>query len=79
MADASSWLPSYVDVVARSFSGVRDIDIPARISDSVTLSTMHGCPPDEIERISQYLIEERGLHTTVKCNPTLLGAGSPSG
>ena len=35
---------------------------------------MHGCPPDEIERISLYLLEERGLHTSVKCNPTLLGA-----
>ncbi|HYO41630.1 MAG TPA: FAD-dependent oxidoreductase, partial [Candidatus Limnocylindrales bacterium] len=74
MADASAWLPAYIDVVARSFPGVRDADIPARISDSVTLSTMHGCPPDEIERISQYLVLERGLHTTVKCNPTLLGA-----
>ncbi len=74
MADASAWLPAYVDVVARRFPAVREVDIPARISDSVTLSTMHGCPPDEIERISQYLIEERGLHTTVKCNPTLLGA-----
>ena len=74
MADASAWLPAYVDVVARRFPAVREIDIPARISDSVTLSTMHGCPPDEIERISAYLIEDRGLHTTVKCNPTLLGA-----
>ena len=73
MADASAWLPAYVDVVARSLPAVREVVIPARISDSVTLSTMHGCPPDEIERISQYLIEERGLHTTVKCNPTLLG------
>ena len=63
-----------MDVVARRFPAVREVAIPARISDSVTLSTMHGCPPDEIERISQYLIEERGLHTTVKCNPTLLGA-----
>ncbi len=74
MADASAWLPAYVGVVARRFPAVREVDIPVRISDSVTLSTMHGCPPDEIERISQYLIEERGLHTTVKCNPTLLGA-----
>jgi putative selenate reductase len=74
MADASAWLPAYVDIVARWFPAVRDLDIPARISDSVTLSTMHGCPPDEIERISRYLIEDRGLHTTVKCNPTLLGA-----
>ena len=74
MADASAWLPAYVDIVARRFPAVREIDIPARISDTVTLSTMHGCPPDEIERISQYLLEERGLHTSVKCNPTLLGA-----
>ncbi|MGC8634526.1 MAG: putative selenate reductase subunit YgfK [Candidatus Limnocylindrales bacterium] len=74
MADASAYLPAYVEIVARRFPAVRDMDIPARLSDSVTLSTMHGCPPDEIERISQYLLEERGLHTSVKCNPTLLGA-----
>ena len=48
--------------------------MPARLSDTITLSTMHGCPPDEIEQISLYLIEERRLHTAVKCNPTLLGA-----
>ena len=47
--------------------------IPARISHSVTVSTLHGCPPDEIERIASYLITEKGLHTFVKCNPTLLG------
>ena len=47
--------------------------IPARVSDSVTVSTLHGCPPDEIERIASYLITEKHLHTFVKCNPTLLG------
>ncbi|MCB9250361.1 MAG: FAD-dependent oxidoreductase [Ignavibacteriales bacterium] len=35
---------------------------------------MHGCPSDEIEKIGKYLIEERKLHTTIKLNPTLLGA-----
>ena len=74
MADASRYLPDYVDIVARRYPAVREIDIPNRLSDTVTLSTMHGCPPDEIERISLYLLEERGLHTSVKCNPTLLGA-----
>jgi putative selenate reductase len=34
---------------------------------------MHGCPPDEIEQIALYLLEEKGLHTIVKLNPTLLG------
>ena len=74
MADASAWLPDYIEIVAQRFPAVRDLTIPARLSESVTLSTMHGCPPDEIERISRYLIDERGLHTLVKCNPTLLGA-----
>ncbi len=43
------------------------------ITDSVTLSTMHGCPPDEIEAIGSYLLREKQLHTIVKLNPTLLG------
>lgn len=47
--------------------------IPARVSGSVTLSTLHGCPPEEIERIAKYLLEEKKVHTFVKCNPTLLG------
>lgn len=47
--------------------------ISPRICRSITLSTLHGCPPEEIERIATYLIAEKGLHTFVKCNPTLLG------
>ena len=48
-------------------------NIPSRICNSVTLSTLHGCPPQEIQRIATYLIEEKGLNTFIKCNPTLLG------
>jgi len=73
MRDASAYLGGYIDIVARHFPGVREVAIPADLSDNVTLSTMHGCPPDEIERIAGYLLAERGLHTAVKCNPTLLG------
>lgn len=47
--------------------------IPSRISDSITESTLHGCPPEEIERIASYLITEKHLNTFIKCNPTLLG------
>ncbi len=47
--------------------------ISPRVSGSVTVSTLHGCPPDEIERIASYLISEKHLHTYVKCNPTILG------
>jgi putative selenate reductase len=43
------------------------------VSNSITLSTLHGCPKEEIEKIAAYLITQKGLHTYVKCNPTLLG------
>ena len=47
--------------------------IPSEICNSITLSTMHGCPPQEIENIVTYLLKEKHIHTYVKCNPTLLG------
>ena len=50
-----------------------DVPCDSRLSDSVTLSTFHGCPADEIAAISRHLLSERGLHTIVKLNPTLLG------
>ena len=52
---------------------IDEIEYPSCISDHITLSTMHGCPPDEIEKIGLYLIREKKLHTTIKLNPTLLG------
>ena len=47
--------------------------ISRRIASSATISTMHGCPPDEIESICSYMLEEKGIDTFVKLNPTLLG------
>ncbi len=47
--------------------------ISARLVRGVTLSTMHGCPPDEIEAICRYMLEEKSINTFVKLNPTLLG------
>ncbi len=47
--------------------------IPARISPSVTLSTMHGAPPDEQEAICAYMLSEKQIDTYIKLNPTLLG------
>ncbi|MBM7866949.1 putative selenate reductase subunit YgfK [Heliobacterium gestii] len=46
--------------------------ISPRICNSVTLSTMHGCPPEEIEKICLYMLTEKKLATYVKLNPTLL-------
>jgi len=73
LTDASQEIAEIRAVLEAEFPEYADVDIPARLTDNVTLSTMHGCPPDEIERIARYLMEERGLHTTVKLNPTLLG------
>ena len=48
-------------------------NISPNIGCSIALSTMHGCPPAEIEAICKYLLREKGLHVHVKLNPTLLG------
>lgn len=47
--------------------------INPHVCTSITLSTLHGCPPQEIERIAGYLIDVKHLNTFVKCNPTILG------
>lgn len=47
--------------------------IKPQVCNSITLSTMHGCPASDIEAIATYLLQEKNLHTYLKCNPTLLG------
>lgn len=49
------------------------IEAESCISDTVALSTMHGCPKEEIAQIAEYLIQEKGLNTYIKLNPTLIG------
>jgi putative selenate reductase len=73
MADASEEIAQIKAILKDQFPEFSDIEIPTQLTNNVTLSTMHGCPPDEIGRIACYLMEERKLHTTVKLNPTLLG------
>jgi putative selenate reductase len=50
-----------------------DLDYPSRISSTVTLSTFHGCPPNEIAEMCEYLMREVDLDCTIKFNPMLLG------
>ncbi len=63
-----------------SFAGLEDKladnlvnHISNKICESVTISTMHGCPPKEIEAICTYMLTEKKIDTFVKLNPTLLG------
>lgn len=81
MKDASA-TPEFKGAIAWARANVdrfRHVDaafvdsITPHISDSITESTLHGCPPAEIERIATHLICEKGLNTYIKCNPTLLG------
>ncbi|MDA3859946.1 MAG: putative selenate reductase subunit YgfK [Melioribacteraceae bacterium] len=74
MHNCSEELEEKKQQLAELYPAIREINIPSQISNNITLSTMHGCPADEIESIGKYLIEERKLHTTIKLNPTLLGA-----
>jgi putative selenate reductase len=73
MRDPGPALEEAVAQVAEVYPPVRDLPIPAQISNQITLSTMHGCPPAEIERIGAFLLGDLGVHTWVKLNPTLLG------
>ena len=73
MRNAESELGRAIDTVAAFYPAVRDLAIPAAVSNQITLSTMHGCPPAEIERIARFLMLDLGVHTWVKLNPTLLG------
>ncbi|MBC8375340.1 MAG: putative selenate reductase subunit YgfK [FCB group bacterium] len=73
MENSQELLNGKLDLIESIYPNIKNLNIPSRMTDNITLSTMHGCPPDEIERIATYLIKERNYHTAVKLNPTLLG------
>jgi len=73
MQDCAAEKSAKIECLAKFYPRVKELDIPDRISDNITISTMHGCPPDEVEKIGRYFVEERKFHTTIKLNPTLLG------
>ncbi|MBE6054762.1 MAG: hypothetical protein E7212_12830 [Clostridium sartagoforme] len=53
---------------------LEDIDkIDSKISNIITLSTMHGCKAREILDIATHLLENKKINTLLKCNSTLLG------
>ena len=74
MRDCSAALATARDEIRQIYPAIDSLEIPCTISNHVTLSTMHGCPPEEIDKIGLYLIRDKKLHTTIKLNPTLLGA-----
>lgn len=73
MKDCSLEKAEMINEIRSIYPGIDKINIPDTISNNITLSTMHGCPSDEIEKIGHYLLTEKKLHTFIKLNPTLLG------
>ncbi|KAA3616929.1 MAG: putative selenate reductase subunit YgfK [Calditrichaeota bacterium] len=69
----SGFLTTFVNTEKLNEISNRISNLSPHISHSVTLSTMHGCPPEDIEAIAKYLLKEKKLHTYIKLNPTLLG------
>ncbi|NPD44306.1 MULTISPECIES: putative selenate reductase subunit YgfK [unclassified Lentimicrobium] len=73
MDDASDELVEKIESIKHIYPNVLNLSINPQLSNNITLSTMHGCPSDEIEKIGAYLITEKKIHTAIKLNPTLLG------
>ncbi|MDD2213366.1 MAG: putative selenate reductase subunit YgfK [Oscillospiraceae bacterium] len=71
-AECTDWLLAHLDRFEQVDQAYAETISP-QVCRSITLSTLHGCPPQEIERIAHYLLTQKNLHTFIKCNPTMLG------
>lgn len=79
MRDASAEIEQLRPEIAGPFAHLSDLEFRSTISDTLTLSTFHGCPPEEIEAITKHLIDVHDLDVIVKLNPTLLGYETVAG
>ena len=79
MRNATTSIDALRPELTGAFAEYADLDFEPVISDTLTLSTFHGCPPDEIESITKHLIDHHDLDVIVKLNPTLLGYESVAG
>lgn len=73
MMDATDTVERLRDELVGEWAQFKDFPFKTQLSDTLTLSTFHGCPPEQIELISKHLIADHGLNVIVKLNPTLLG------
>jgi len=73
LADASALLRAMRAGLPRELAAAADVEVPSRVAAAVTVSTFHGCPPEQIEAIVEHLFDRHGMEVVVKFNPTLLG------
>ena len=73
LMDATESVERLRDQIPARLSELKDLEYPTALSRSITLSTFHGCPADEIEKICRFLLTELGVDVIVKMNPPMLG------
>jgi len=73
LLDCSATVDRLRREIPAEHSGLRELPYPTQLCSTLTLSTFHGCPPEQIEAITRHLLAEKGLHCSVKLNPLLLG------
>jgi putative selenate reductase len=73
MRDASAIVDELRGEIPSEFSTLRDYAFKTCLAAGITLSTFHGTPAAEIERIGEFLVGELGFHTVIKLNPPMLG------
>ena len=73
MRDAAGVVESLREEIPSIATDLADLTFDTHISGSVTLSTFHGCPPEEIESIAEFLIADCDLDVVIKMNPPMLG------
>lgn len=73
LLDAGDTIERLRSEIPEPFTAWRGFPFPTRLVTGATLSTFHGCPPDEVEAIARHLMTTYDLDVVVKLNPTLLG------
>ena len=73
MRNATDLIEQLRKEIPEEFETFRDLPFKSEISNSITLSTFHGTPAQEIERICEFLLSEMGYHVIIKMNPPMLG------
>ena len=73
MKDAGQVVDQLRLQIPSGYRRLRDLDYPTALTGSVTLSTFHGCPADEIEGIGEFILKDLDMDCIIKMNPPMLG------
>ncbi len=73
LRDATTVIERLAGEVPAEWAPYSNVDFDPCVASSVTLSTFHGCPPEDVERTAALLLRDLGVPAVIKLNPTLLG------